>query len=33
MLGAFLSGLVLGAFILAVAVVVTINVKTKGGDA
>jgi hypothetical protein len=33
MLGAFLSGLVLGAFVLAVALVVTINAKTKGGDA
>lgn len=33
MLGAFLSGLVLGAFVLAVAVVVTINAKTRGGDA
>jgi hypothetical protein len=28
-LGAFLSGLVLGAFVLAVALVVTINVKGK----
>jgi hypothetical protein len=33
MLGAFLSGLVLGAFALAVAIVVTVNVKTRGGDA
>jgi hypothetical protein len=32
-LGAFLSGLVLGAFVLAVAIVVTVNVKTRGGDA
>jgi hypothetical protein len=32
MLRAFLSGLVLGAFVLAVAVVVTINARqTKGG--
>jgi hypothetical protein len=30
---AFLSGLVLGAFILAVAMVVTIAAKTKGEDA
>ena len=29
MLGAFLSGLVLGAFVLAVAIVLTINVKTR----
>jgi hypothetical protein len=33
MLGAFLSGLVLGAFALAVVIVLTINVKTRGGDA
>jgi hypothetical protein len=32
-MGAFLSGFVLGAFVLAVAVIVTINVKTtKGGS-
>ena len=31
MLGAFLSGLVLGAFVLAVALLVTISVKTRGG--
>ena len=31
MLGAFLSGLVLGAFVLAVVVLLTISVKTKGG--
>jgi hypothetical protein len=33
MLGAFLSGLVLGAFTLAVAILVTISYRTKGGDA
>jgi hypothetical protein len=33
MLGAFLSGLVLGAFVLAVALLVTISTKTRGGDA
>jgi hypothetical protein len=33
MLGAFLSGLVLGAFVLAVAMVAVIAAKTKGGDA
>jgi hypothetical protein len=33
MLGAFLSGFVLGAFALAVVVVLTISVKTRGGDA
>jgi hypothetical protein len=33
MLGAFLSGLVLGVFALAVVIVLTINVKTRGGDA
>jgi hypothetical protein len=33
MLGAFLSGLVLGAFVLAVAIVATINAKTRGGGA
>jgi hypothetical protein len=32
MLGAFLSGLVLGAFALAVVVLLTISVKTRGGD-
>jgi hypothetical protein len=30
---AFLSGFVLGAFSLAVVVVLTINVKARGGDA
>jgi hypothetical protein len=30
MLGAFLSGFVLGAFALAVVVVVTISAKTRG---
>jgi hypothetical protein len=33
MLGVFLSGMALGAFALAVVVVLTINVKTRGGDA
>jgi hypothetical protein len=33
MLGAFLSGLVLGAFVLAVVVVLTISYRTGGGDA
>jgi hypothetical protein len=33
MLGAFLSGLVLGAFALAVVVLLTISAKTRGGDA
>ena len=32
-MGVFLSGFVLGAFALAVVVVLTINVKTRGGDA
>jgi hypothetical protein len=30
---AFLSGFVLGAFALAVVLVLTVNVKTRGGDA
>jgi hypothetical protein len=29
----FLSGFVLGIFALAVVIVLTINVKTRGGDA
>jgi hypothetical protein len=32
-LGVFLSGMALGAFALAVVLLLTINVKTKGGDA
>jgi hypothetical protein len=32
-MAAFLSGFVLGAFALAVVLVLTINVKTRGGDA
>jgi hypothetical protein len=32
MLGVFLSGFVLGMFALAVVVVLTINVKTRGGS-
>jgi hypothetical protein len=32
MLAAFLSGVVLGAFVLAVAMVAVIAAKTRGGD-
>ena len=32
-MAAFLSGMALGAFALAVVVLLTINAKTRGGDA
>jgi hypothetical protein len=33
MLGTLLAGMALGAFALAVVLLLTINVKTRGGDA